>query len=514
MNYLITLVGPTAIGKTALSIKLAQYFKCDIISCDSRQFFKEMTIGTAVPSQEELASAPHHFIQNKSIHESYSVGDFEKDALEILDTLFQKNKVQIMVGGSGLYVNAVLQGFDAFPEIDDSVRTSITTKYNELGLTYLQEQLEKLDPDYYNSIKKENPQTLQNPQRMKRFVEVCIGSGFPYSSFIGKAKQKRNFIPIIIGLEANRERMYARIDQRVDIMLDSGLIKEVENLVHYKELNALQTVGYKEIFDYLEGNSTLETAKENVKQNTRRFAKRQLTWFKRNDATAWFDFETNPSEIINSIEKQKIIVFSFLLFVFSCDIPYDLETRIIFETHLINSSGNTLEGIPYTITVENGNKYDQISTGFSTENGIVKSIFPQPDLTDYNIGLVISKTGYLPLQIVNFSKKNTIDYKITYPEAILYKSEEVVTLTITLVNTNPNKQIRKIDFQGNKYEERIEVNPVINNDYYDTETIFKVLKNQNSQIKYSVYNYTTATLEENTLAVTIVNTDENITITY
>jgi tRNA dimethylallyltransferase len=253
MNYLITIIGPTAIGKTALSIALAQHFGCDIISCDSRQFFKEMKIGTAVPNEEELAGAPHHFIQNKSIFESYSVGDFEQEALAKLDELFQKNNVQIMVGGSGLYVDAVLKGFDEFPEIDASVRTEINAKFDILGIEYLQEQLQKLDSEYYQKLQSENPQTLQNPQRMKRFVEVCLGTGKPYSSFIGIRKNKRNFTPIVIGLEADREKMYERINQRVDIMLNEGLLEEAKNLYPNKQLNALQTVGYRELFDYFDG---------------------------------------------------------------------------------------------------------------------------------------------------------------------------------------------------------------------------------------------------------------------
>ena len=303
MNYLITIIGPTAIGKTALSIALAQHFGCDIISCDSRQFFKEMKIGTAVPSDEELAAAPHHFIQNKSIFESYSVGDFEQEALTKLDELFQKNNTQIMVGGSGLYVDAVLKGFDDFPDIDDSVRTEINTKYDALGIEYLQEQLQKLDSEYYQKLQTENPQTLQNPQRMKRFVEVCIGSGKPYSSFIGKRKTERNFTPIIIGLEADREIMYDRINQRVDIMLNEGLLEEAQTLYPNKHLNALQTVGYRELFDYFDGKTTLDLATEQIKMNTRRFAKRQITWFKRTENVSWFDYLTDRKEIIQVIEK-------------------------------------------------------------------------------------------------------------------------------------------------------------------------------------------------------------------
>ena len=301
-NFLITIIGPTAIGKTSLSIALAQHFGCDIISCDSRQFFKEMSIGTAVPSKEELA-APHHFIQNKSIFENYSVGDFEKEALEKLEELFTKNNIQIMVGGSGLYVDAVLKGFDEFPDIDESVRTEINAKYDELGIEFLQDKLQELDSEYYNKIQTENPQTLQNPQRMKRFVEVCIGSGLPYSSFIGKRKNERNFTPIIIGLEADREIMYNRINQRVDIMVNEGLVDEVKSLLPNQHLNALQTVGYRELFDYFNEKISLNETIEQIKMNTRRFAKRQMTWFKRTENAIWFDFETDRNEIIKVVEK-------------------------------------------------------------------------------------------------------------------------------------------------------------------------------------------------------------------
>lgn len=302
MNYLITIIGPTAIGKTALSITLAQHFGCDIISCDSRQFFKEMKIGTAVPSDEELAAATHHFIQNKSIFESYSVGDFEQEALAKLDELFQKNNIQIMVGGSGLYVEAVLKGFDDFPDIDNSVREIINTKFNALGIEFLQQKLQELDSEYYRKLQSENPQTLQNPQRMKRFVEVCLGTGKPYSSFIGKRKNVRNFTPIIIGLEADREIMYDRINQRVDIMLNEGLLAEAQALYPNKQLNALQTVGYRELFDYFDGKTTLEFAIEQIKMNTRRFAKRQITWFKRTENVSWFDYLMDRKEIIRTIE--------------------------------------------------------------------------------------------------------------------------------------------------------------------------------------------------------------------
>ena len=304
MKYLITIVGPTAIGKTALSITLAQHFNCEIISCDSRQFFKEMTIGTAVPNQEELAAATHHFIQNKSIFENYTVGDYEKEALQKLDELYKTNDFAILIGGSGLYVNAILKGFDEFPEIDPAIRSEVNLNYEKLGIEYLQHQLKKLDPDYFQKITLENPQTLQNPQRMMRFVEVCIGSGKPYSSFLNQKKNNRTFIPILIGLDADREVIYNRINHRVDIMMNEGLLEEAKELYPNKALNALQTVGYRELFIYFDGEFSLPFAIEEIKKNTRRFSKRQLTWFKRNENTKWFDYATDRKEIIKYIEEN------------------------------------------------------------------------------------------------------------------------------------------------------------------------------------------------------------------
>lgn len=304
MKYLITILGPTAIGKTALSIQLAKYFDCEIISCDSRQFFKEMRIGTAVPSQTELNSAPHHFIQNKSIFENYTVGDYQNEALAKLEILFQKRQYAILVGGSGLYVNAILQGFDTFPDIDPTIRTQVQEKFDTEGLNYLQEKLQILDAEYYNFLLQTNPQTLQNPQRMMRFVEVCLGTGKPYSSFLNQQKKERNFIPIVIGLESNREEMYQRINKRVDLMVSEGLIEEAKNLFEHKNLNALQTVGYRELFEYFEGKITLEFAIEEIKKNTRRFAKRQMTWFKKTENVQWFDYKTDLPTIINYIKTS------------------------------------------------------------------------------------------------------------------------------------------------------------------------------------------------------------------
>ena len=307
MNYLITIIGPTAIGKTSLSIALAQHFNCEIVSCDSRQFFKEMLIGTAVPSEEELALATHHFIKNKSIFEKFTVGDFEKEAIAKLDELFLKNNIQIMVGGSGLYMDAIIKGFDDFPDIDNSIREKINTDFKQLGIDYLQNKLKELDAGYYQQLKLENPQTLQNPQRMNRFIEVCLGTGKPYSSFLNQKKNNRSFTPIIIGLEAEREIMYDRINQRVDSMNKEGLVKEAERLFPNKELNALQTVGYRELFDYFEGKISLEFAIEEIKKNTRRFSKRQLTWFKRAKNVAWFDFMAGRNDIIEFINSKKEI---------------------------------------------------------------------------------------------------------------------------------------------------------------------------------------------------------------
>lgn len=301
-NTLITVIGPTGIGKTALSIELAKHFECEIISCDSRQFFKEMTIGTAVPSAEELSAVKHHFIKNKSIFDTYSVGDFEREALLKLDELFMKNPIQLMVGGSGLYVDAVLKGFDNFPDIDESVRNQINIDFKQFGIDYLQQKLEELDFDFYLKLATENPQTLQNPQRMKRFVEVCIGTGKPYSSFIGQKKNQRNFTPVIIGLEAEREKMYERINLRVDLMMQNGLLIEAESLFPHRNLNALQTVGYRELFDYFDNKIPLDEATEQIKMNTRRFAKRQLTWFKRTENVMWFDYKTDIGKITNYIK--------------------------------------------------------------------------------------------------------------------------------------------------------------------------------------------------------------------
>ncbi|MDX8553025.1 tRNA (adenosine(37)-N6)-dimethylallyltransferase MiaA [Tenacibaculum sp. 1B UA] len=297
-NTLITIVGATAIGKTALSIKLAQHFKCDIISCDSRQFYKEMTIGTAVPDSEELAAAPHHFIQNRSVFEDYSVGQFEKDALAKLEELFTKKPIQIMVGGSGLYVDAVLKGLDYFPDVAPQIRIDLTTELENKGIEYLQKKIKELDIEAYNTI------AIDNPHRLIRALEICIGTGKAYSSFKNKPKTPRNFQSIKIGLTADREIMYDRINRRVDIMIEKGLIEEAEKLHPHKNLNALQTVGYRELFEYFEGNFTKEFAIEEIKKNSRRFAKRQGTWFRKDSNILWFDFQEDVQNIIKTIENK------------------------------------------------------------------------------------------------------------------------------------------------------------------------------------------------------------------
>jgi len=291
-NYLISIVGPTAIGKTALSIKLAQHFNTEIISADSRQFFKEMQIGTAAPSPEELAGAPHHFIHHKSITENYNVGAFEKEAISTLDSLFKTHNTVIMVGGSGLYVDAVTKGLDDFPEVDPNIRTQLNLQFETEGLIAMQNQLQELDPVAYQTI------AIDNPKRVIRALEICIGSGTPYSSYLKKGKVNRNFKTITIGLTADRELIYDRINKRVDIMMKLGLLDEVKQLKAHQNLNALNTVGYKELFKYIDGEWDLDFAVSEIKKNTRRFAKRQLTWFKKTENIIWVDYKTNLDEVI------------------------------------------------------------------------------------------------------------------------------------------------------------------------------------------------------------------------
>ena len=288
-KILLTVVGPTAIGKTSLAIDLALHFGTEIISCDSRQFFKEMSIGTAVPSSEELAQVKHHFIQHKSIFDTYSVGDFERDAITLLKEIFKQHNVVIMVGGSGLYADTVVYGLDDFPEVSPEIRNELNELYQKQGITYLQTRLKDLDPIQYTQM------DVQNPQRMMRALEVCIASGKPYSSFLNKKETLRDFTNITIGLTAEREVVYNRINERVELMLENGLLIEAQTLFPHKKLNALQTVGYRELFNFFEGKTSLDFAIEEIKKNTRRFAKRQYTWFHKNKDINWFE--------INQLDK-------------------------------------------------------------------------------------------------------------------------------------------------------------------------------------------------------------------
>ena len=297
-KYLISIVGPTGIGKTSLSLKLASYFEADIISADSRQFYKEIPIGTAAPTATELNVAKHHFIHHKSIKDSYSVGTFEKDANAQIEQSHLLNQVVIMVGGSGLYVDAVIKGFDNFPDVNPEIRTELNQELETHGIEALQKELKELDPESYDSI------ALKNPHRLIRALEICRGTKLPYSSFLNKKKTKKSFKTISIGIKAERSLIYERINYRVDQMIESGLLEEVKAVFEHRNLNALNTVGYKELFHYFEGEWTLDFAISEIKKNSRRFAKRQLTWFQKNKKTKWFDYDTNPEIIKNYLNQE------------------------------------------------------------------------------------------------------------------------------------------------------------------------------------------------------------------
>ncbi len=296
-KFLISIVGATAIGKTTLSIVLAEYFKTDIISSDSRQFYKEMRIGTAVPSEDELNRVQHHFIQNRSIFNDYSVGDFERDALIKLDQLFKEHQILVMVGGSGLYVDAVINGLDDFPEVDPLIRENLKKEFEDKGMHALQMQLKELDPVTFQKI------DIENKQRVIRALEICIGTKKPYSSFLKNKEKDRNFKTIKIGVTADREIIYDRINQRVDQMIANGLIEEAKKLYPNKKINALQTVGYRELFQYFDGAINLDFAISEIKKNTRRFAKRQNTWFKRDANITWFNYQEKNANILKHIHE-------------------------------------------------------------------------------------------------------------------------------------------------------------------------------------------------------------------
>ncbi len=296
-NYLIVIGGPTASGKTGVAIQIAQHFDIPILSCDSRQLYKEITIGTAKPSIEELAAAPHYFINHKSIHDTYTTGDYEHEALELLQHIYQKKDAAILVGGTGLYIKAVCEGLDHFPTIPPSIRNTLEQELEENGINPLQEELKVADPIYFEQVDQ------HNPRRIIRALEVIRHTGKPFSFFRTQKKKERFFTPIYIKLEMDRTRLYERINQRVDLMLEMGLMKEIHDLYPHKQLNALQTVGYQEYFDFLDGKISFEEATELVKRNSRRYAKRQMTWLRRNEH--WLPYEASAIEdILTSIKKR------------------------------------------------------------------------------------------------------------------------------------------------------------------------------------------------------------------
>lgn len=278
---LLVIVGPTAVGKTALAIKLAVQFNTVIISADSRQFYREMSIGTAKPSHEELSSVKHYFINSHSINESFTAGDFEKQSLALLDDLFKIHNVVILAGGSGLYVKAVCEGFDEFPETGTQIREKLNNEFSENGIEVLQEKLKIADPAYYQTV------DINNPQRLIRALEVYESTGIPYSVYRKSILNTRAFNIVKLGLNLPRPVLYERINERVDIMVKQGLIAEVQSLLPFRNLNPLNTVGYTELFDFFDGKTDLNTAISSIKQNTRRFAKRQLTWFRKDKEINW-----------------------------------------------------------------------------------------------------------------------------------------------------------------------------------------------------------------------------------
>jgi tRNA dimethylallyltransferase len=289
---LIVIVGPTAIGKTTLAIKLAQHYKTEIISADSRQFYKEMSIGTAKPSIEELKAAKHHLINSHSVVDQFNAGDFEKESIKIINKLFVNHNHAILVGGSGLFINAVCNGFDPLPTASEEVRKKLNKQFDENGITYLQDKLKSVDPEYFAEV------DINNPQRIIRALEVFESTGKTFSSLRTKNKKQRPFNIVKIGLNIDRDKLYQRINTRVDEMINMGLIAEVENLKAHRDLNTLNTVGYSEIFEFLDNKCNKVEAIEKIKQNTRRFAKRQLTWFNKSDDIKWF----SPDQIEDIIQ--------------------------------------------------------------------------------------------------------------------------------------------------------------------------------------------------------------------
>lgn len=294
---MILVVGPTAVGKTDLCINLAKKFKTEIVSCDSRQFYREMNLGTAKPNSDELQQVPHHFINSLSIEDAYDVRKFERDSMELLEELFSTHEVVFMTGGSGLFADAIVNGLDEMPEVEYDVRQQIILEYGEKGLEFLQEEVARNDPEYFEKVDQ------KNPQRLMRALEIWRGTGKKFSSFRVKSTKERPFKVIKIGLERDREEIYSRIDFRMDQMISSGLFDEAESLFGKRHLNALQTVGYSEVFGFLEGKYDKEEAIRLLKRNSRRYAKRQMTWFKKDESITWFSPEA-PEEILAYLHDQ------------------------------------------------------------------------------------------------------------------------------------------------------------------------------------------------------------------
>lgn len=294
---LIVLLGPTATGKTDISIDIAQHFNCDIISADSRQFFREMKIGTAKPTDYQLAQVKHHFVGFLSIKDYYSSNHYEKDVLDLLSHLFRKDNIALLSGGSAMYIDSVCHGIDDIPDTDPGIREKFNKKYKEEGIEGLRIMLKVLDPEYYSIV------DLKNYKRIIRALEICETTGSPYSAFLKKQKKERDFNIIKIGLQRPREELYNRINRRVDEMIAKGLENEAASLYGFRELNALNSVGYKEFFDYFGGRITKEKAIELIKRNTRRFAKRQITWWARDKDISWFQADDTKG-IIEFLDKQ------------------------------------------------------------------------------------------------------------------------------------------------------------------------------------------------------------------
>lgn len=296
-KYLIILFGPTGVGKTDLSIEIAQKFKAEIFSCDSRQIYKELNIGVAKPDANQLKSVKHHFIDYVSVHNHYSIYQYEADSIKALDKYFENNDIALMVGGSGLYIDAVINGVDEMPDPDPEIRKNLNELFNQNGLEALRFELKKHDPVYYEQV------DLKNPQRMIRALEMFYLTGKPFSEFRKNSSIQRSFEILKIGIDLDREKLYQRINLRVDKMISDGLVQEAYDLYHIKNLTALKTIGYRELFDYIEKKCSLDEAIELIKKNTRNYAKRQLTWFRRYSDTNWF-LPNQNEELIKMIEQK------------------------------------------------------------------------------------------------------------------------------------------------------------------------------------------------------------------